>query len=80
MFPFIGFSSGRAPETKALGLDKLGVELNTQTGKIVVGPDESTSLPNVYALGDISEVGMGLTAGTLLITIDAGESLYNYWF
>ncbi|KAM7416133.1 hypothetical protein PAMA_018281 [Pampus argenteus] len=47
---------GRAPETKTLGLDKLGVQLNNETGKIIVGPDESTSVPNIYAFGDISEV------------------------
>uniref|UniRef100_A0A3Q2DX38 thioredoxin-disulfide reductase (NADPH) n=1 Tax=Cyprinodon variegatus TaxID=28743 RepID=A0A3Q2DX38_CYPVA len=76
---------GRAPETKALGLDKLGVELNTQTGKIVVGPDESTSLPNVYALGDISEGRPELTptavkAGKLLAHRLAGQNtdLMNY--
>lgn len=47
---------GRAPETEALGLDKLGVQLNQETGKIVVGADESTSVPNIYAFGDIGEV------------------------
>ncbi|TKS77957.1 Armadillo repeat protein deleted in velo-cardio-facial syndrome -like protein [Collichthys lucidus] len=47
---------GRAPETKALGLDRLGVQLNKETGKIVVGTDESTSVPNIYAFGDIGEV------------------------
>lgn len=47
---------GRAPETKALGLDKVGVRLHEQTGKIIVGADESTSVPNIYAFGDIGEV------------------------
>lgn len=51
-------TSGRAPETKALGLDMLGVQLNKETGKIVVGADESTSVPNIYAFGDIGEVGI----------------------
>uniref|UniRef100_A0A3Q3X337 Uncharacterized protein n=1 Tax=Mola mola TaxID=94237 RepID=A0A3Q3X337_MOLML len=46
---------GRAPETKALGLDKLGMQLNKETGKIVVGADEATSVPNIYAFGDIGE-------------------------
>lgn len=48
--------AGRAPETKALGLDKVGVRINEQTGKIVVREDESTSVPNIYAFGDIGEV------------------------
>ena len=51
-------TSGRAPETKALGLDKLGVQLKKDTGKIVVGADESTSVPNLFAFGDIGEVGV----------------------
>lgn len=50
------FTAGRAPETKALGLDKLGVQLNKETGKIIVGEDESTSVPNIYAFGDIGQV------------------------
>uniref|UniRef100_A0A8C3AQN2 Thioredoxin reductase 2 n=1 Tax=Cyclopterus lumpus TaxID=8103 RepID=A0A8C3AQN2_CYCLU len=49
---------GRAPETKALGLDKLGVQLKRETGKIILGSDESTSVPNIYAFGDIGEVGV----------------------
>lgn len=53
--PFPRFP-GRAPESKVLGLDKLGVQLNPETGKIVVGADESTSVPNIYAFGDIGEV------------------------
>ncbi|PWA18425.1 hypothetical protein CCH79_00009858 [Gambusia affinis] len=76
---------GRAPETKALGLDKLGVQLNQETGKIVVGPDESTSVPNVYAFGDIGEGRPELTptairAGKLLAHRLAGQStdLMNY--
>lgn len=47
---------GRAPETTALGLDQLGVKVNQETGKIIVGADESTSVPNIYAFGDIGEV------------------------
>lgn len=76
---------GRAPETKALGLDKLGVQLNKETGKIIVGPDESTSVPNIYAFGDIGEGRPELTptaikAGKLLAQRLAGQStsLMNY--
>lgn len=70
---------GRAPETKALGLDKLGVQLNKETGKLIVGADESTSVPNIYAFGDISEGRPELTptaikAGKLLARRLAGQS------
>lgn len=76
---------GRAPETKALGLDKLGMQLNKETGKIIVGADESTSVPNIYAFGDIGEGRPELTptaikAGKLLARRLAGQSteLMNY--
>uniref|UniRef100_A0A672IT50 thioredoxin-disulfide reductase (NADPH) n=1 Tax=Salarias fasciatus TaxID=181472 RepID=A0A672IT50_SALFA len=76
---------GRAPETKALGLDRLNVQLNNATGKIVVGADESTSVPNIFAFGDISEGRPELTptaikAGKLLARRLAGQSteLMNY--
>ncbi|XP_068616737.1 thioredoxin reductase 2, tandem duplicate 2 [Brachionichthys hirsutus] len=70
---------GRAPETKALGLDKIGVQLNKATGKIVVGADESSSVPNIYALGDIGEGRPELTptaikAGKLLARRLSGRS------
>uniref|UniRef100_A0A0F8BLR8 Thioredoxin reductase 2, mitochondrial n=1 Tax=Larimichthys crocea TaxID=215358 RepID=A0A0F8BLR8_LARCR len=79
------WNRGRAPETKALGLDRLGVQLNKETGKIVVGTDESTSVPNIYAFGDIGEGRPELTptaikAGKLLARRLAGHSteLMNY--
>lgn len=34
------------------------MQVNKETGKIVVRPDESTSVPNIYAFGDIAEVGV----------------------
>ncbi|XP_061622561.1 thioredoxin reductase 2, tandem duplicate 2 [Phyllopteryx taeniolatus] len=76
---------GRAPETKALGLNKLGVQLNKETGKIIVGADESTSVPNIYAFGDIGQGRPELTptaikAGKLLARRLAGHSreIMNY--
>ncbi|KAK5910398.1 hypothetical protein CesoFtcFv8_004236 [Champsocephalus esox] len=76
---------GRAPETKALGLDKLGVQLKKESGKIIVGADESTSVPNIFAFGDIGEGRPELTptavkAGKLLARRLAGHGteLMNY--
>uniref|UniRef100_A0A3Q4MPR0 Thioredoxin reductase 2, tandem duplicate 2 n=1 Tax=Neolamprologus brichardi TaxID=32507 RepID=A0A3Q4MPR0_NEOBR len=84
-FDSVLWAVGRAPETKALGLDKLGVQLNKETGKIVIGPDESTSVPNIYAFGDIGEGRPELTptaikAGKLLARRLTGQSteLMNY--
>ncbi|XP_061586330.1 thioredoxin reductase 2, tandem duplicate 2 [Cololabis saira] len=76
---------GRAPETRALGLDRLGVHVHPETGKIIVGADESTSVPNIFAFGDIGEGRPELTptavkAGKLLALRLAGRSaeLMNY--
>ncbi|XP_061841908.1 thioredoxin reductase 2, mitochondrial-like [Nerophis lumbriciformis] len=76
---------GRAPETKALGLNKLQVELNEKTGKIIVGVDESTTVPSIFALGDISQGRPELTptaikAGKLLARrlADQNTELMNY--
>ncbi|XP_074526732.1 thioredoxin reductase 2, tandem duplicate 2 [Halichoeres trimaculatus] len=84
-FDSVLWAVGRAPETKALGLDKLGVQLNKETGKIVVGANESTSVPNIYAFGDIGEGRPELTptaikAGKLLARRLTGHSneLMNY--
>uniref|UniRef100_A0A3Q0RVS0 Thioredoxin reductase 2 n=1 Tax=Amphilophus citrinellus TaxID=61819 RepID=A0A3Q0RVS0_AMPCI len=84
-FDCVLWAVGRAPETKALGLDKLGIQLNKETGKIIVGADESASVPNIYAFGDIGEGRPELTptaikAGKLLARRLAGQSaeLMNY--
>lgn len=46
-------SIGRVPNTEALGLAEIGVELKAN-GSIVVD-DTRTSLPHVYAVGDVTE-------------------------
>lgn len=51
------FTVGRAPETRTLNLEHVGVEINKESGKVIVAADEATSVPNVYAIGDIAEVG-----------------------
>ncbi|OGR91038.1 MAG: dihydrolipoyl dehydrogenase [Elusimicrobia bacterium RBG_16_66_12] len=42
---------GRAPRTKGLGLEKLGVELDDH-GHILVDTEMLTSVDNIYAIGD----------------------------
>lgn len=44
---------GRKPNTENLGLEELGVELNDQ-GAIAVNEWSQTNLPNVYAVGDVT--------------------------
>uniref|UniRef100_A0A674AZ65 thioredoxin-disulfide reductase (NADPH) n=1 Tax=Salmo trutta TaxID=8032 RepID=A0A674AZ65_SALTR len=84
-FDSVLWAIGRAPETKTLGLEKVGVKLNKESGKILVAADESTSVPNIYAFGDIGEGRPELTptaikAGKLLARRLAGQTneLMNY--
>ena len=46
-------SIGRRPNTDGLSLDKAGVALNAR-GKIEVGHDFQTSIPGIYAVGDVT--------------------------
>uniref|UniRef100_A0A673GHR1 thioredoxin-disulfide reductase (NADPH) n=1 Tax=Sinocyclocheilus rhinocerous TaxID=307959 RepID=A0A673GHR1_9TELE len=84
-FNSVLWAVGRASETKTLNLDKVGVEINIETGKIIVAADEATSVPNIFAIGDIAEGRPELTptaikAGKLLARRLVGHSteLMNY--
>ncbi len=43
---------GRKPNTEALGLDIIGVELD-ERGRVVVNGQLRTNIPNIYAIGDV---------------------------
>lgn len=54
--------------TRALSLEAAGVQLDKDTGKIVVSANEETSVPHVFAMGDVAKVRFpfrlkGTTAG-----------------
>ncbi|KAM3939712.1 thioredoxin reductase 2, mitochondrial isoform 2-T3 [Leptodactylus fuscus] len=55
-FDTVMWAVGRAPETKSLNLDKVGIIVKPETGKIIVDKTEATSVPNIFAIGDITEV------------------------
>ncbi len=48
----IMYATGRHPLTQGLGLEEAGVELSAK-GAIVVNDDFQTSVPSIYALGDV---------------------------
>ena len=48
------FATGRAANTRGLGLEEAGVKLGAK-GEVLVGPDFATSVPNIYALGDVTD-------------------------
>ncbi|KAK3514706.1 hypothetical protein QTP70_028281 [Hemibagrus guttatus] len=84
-FSSVLWAVGRAPESEALNLQHVGVQLDPDTGKIIVSDDERTSMPNIYAIGDIAQGRPELTptaikAGKLLARRLAGHSnqLMNY--
>lgn len=45
-------ATGRIPNTEGLGLDKVGVKL-TEQGAVAVNDNFQTSVPSIYALGDV---------------------------
>ncbi|KAF2665407.1 hypothetical protein BT63DRAFT_391602 [Microthyrium microscopicum] len=66
---------GRTPETKHLGLDKVGVETN-EKGHIKVDEYQNTNVPNVYSVGDVCDRGFELTP----VAIAAGRRLVDRVF
>ncbi|NXY22501.1 TRXR2 reductase, partial [Atrichornis clamosus] len=78
-FDTVMWAVGRAPDTKSLNLEAVGVKTNAETGKIVVDASEATSVPHIYAVGDITEGRPELTptaiaAGKLLAQRLFGQS------
>jgi glutathione reductase (NADPH) len=48
------FATGRRPNVKGLGLEKAGVKLNDK-GAIAVDAYSKTSVPHIYAIGDVTD-------------------------
>jgi len=48
------FAIGRHPNVANLGLDKAGVAINPHNGGIAVDAWSKTSVPNIYAIGDVT--------------------------
>lgn len=48
------YATGRAPNTDGLGLAEIGVELGRK-GEIVVDSYSQTSVPSIYAVGDVTD-------------------------
>jgi glutathione reductase (NADPH) len=48
------YATGRTPNTKNLGLEKTGVDLDRK-GAVVVDEYSQTSVPSIYAVGDVTD-------------------------
>ena len=44
---------GRRPSTKGLGLEAVGVKTDAKTGQVIVDETYQTSVPGIYAIGDL---------------------------
>ncbi len=53
-FDHVMFATGRAPNSHGLGLEELGVKL-TRRGAIEVDDLSQTSVPSIYAIGDVTD-------------------------
>ncbi|XP_037589962.1 thioredoxin reductase 3 [Cebus imitator] len=67
---------GRDSCTRKIGLEKIGVKINEKSGKIPVNDVEQTSVPYVYAVGDILEGKPELTP----VAIQSGKLLARRLF
>jgi glutathione reductase (NADPH) len=48
------FATGRVPNTEGLGLEAAGVEL-AANGAVVVDEDKRSSVPHIFAIGDVTD-------------------------
>ena len=48
------YATGRAPNTKGIGLDAVGIEINAK-GAIAVDEYSQTNIDNIYAIGDVTD-------------------------
>lgn len=48
------FATGRVPKTPGLGLEEVGVAL-TENGAVKVDADNRSSVPSIYAVGDVTD-------------------------
>jgi glutathione reductase (NADPH) len=69
------YATGRGPNTKGLGLDAVGVMIN-ENGAVLVDEWQKTSVPNIYAVGDVTD-RMNLTPVAIAEGRAIAETLYN---
>ncbi len=63
-------ATGRAPTTRDLGLERAGIRLDGRTGAVVVDEELRTSVPHIWAAGDV--IG-GETASQMATPVGAHD-------
>jgi glutathione reductase (NADPH) len=69
------YATGRKPNTDGMGLEEIGVEL-TKNGAVVVDEWQRSSVPNIYAVGDVTD-RINLTPVAIAEGRAIAETLYN---
>jgi glutathione reductase (NADPH) len=69
------YATGRAPNTRGLGLEELGIELNA-VGAVAVDEWSETAVPGIYAVGDATD-RLNLTPVAIAEARALAETLYN---
>jgi len=69
------YATGRKPNTTGMGLAEIGVELN-QHGAIIVDEWQRSTVPNIYAVGDVTD-RINLTPVAIAEGRAIAETLYN---
>ncbi len=69
------YATGRAPNTKGLGLAEIGVEMD-KNGAVKVDEWQRTSVKNIYAVGDVTD-RINLTPVAIAESRAIAETLYN---
>jgi glutathione reductase (NADPH) len=69
------YATGRKPNTRDLGLAEVGVKLN-HAGAIAVDAEQRTSVPHIYAIGDVTD-RLNLTPVAIAEGRAIAETLFN---
>lgn len=70
------YATGRAPNTTGMGLAEIGVAHHPETGAIKVDEWSRTSVPNIYAIGDATDM-LNLTPTAIAEGRALAETLFN---
>ena len=69
------YATGRRPNTKRMGLEEAGVRIN-EAGAVVVDEWQRSSVPNIYAVGDVTD-RINLTPVAIAEGRAIAETLFN---
>ena len=69
------YATGRKPNTRGLGLEALGVQVN-KAGAVAVDENSRTTVPHIYAIGDVTD-RLNLTPVAIAEGRALAETLFN---